>query len=496
MIKIQLYKYRYTSRIPAQDGRDFNFFADGKYSELPPLRNGVTLEDCIEINDVLPDAISDADYALRDREDVRVYEISRFNIKLDLENQARSAILNQTIEEFFTLDLLKKKQVHCRMLYGNRKFEGFIDKPSIEWDFTWLDEKNDIEFSVDDTMLHFMDGMERCAPMGKLPADSKMPYDEYFRNHHFIEFFNNGSIAYFEDRLDLLTKLLPYWGPDAVKPIISGFLQRKILDRDSSYTVYDATLSFSRGLGVLFKISSVDDNGEFPTETRPFKLTYFFDTDGITQETIENARVHRRAIRWYNKQHVIIPFWKLAEPAREGVSEYYMGLFMTSEAQTIVFGDALDGQYDNQIMKWTRPSNFAERYEILQLGYNTWVKDTYLMDLVYPSSNFYSRPEPGVDPDPKIDYAYCRILEKESCVFPLPQGTSGFADIVRVTTLPTYKYLSGEFREKLVLSVDFDPDATIDVGSKVTFEEKEYRVERLFNFNLEKRSITIEMSEI
>jgi len=494
MIKVQLYKYRYTSLIPQRDGRDFNFFADGKYSALPPQRDGVTLVDCIEITDLLPGCISDAEYSYRDREDVRVYEISRYNVKLDLENGARSKILDHSIEEFFTIDLLKKKQVHCRMFYGNRKFEGFIDIPSIEWDFTWLDGKNDIEFSVDDTMLHFMQGMKKAAPMGKLPATAKMPYDEYFRDHHFVYFFNNASIAYFEDRLDLLTKLQPYWGPDATKPIISGFLQSKIIERDSSYSIYNATLSFSRGIGILFKISSVDDNGEFPIETRPFKLTYFFELDGITQETIENARVHRRGIKWFNKQHVIIPYWKLAEPARDGVSEYYMGLFMTAEAQTIVFGDALDGQDNNSILKWTSGSNLADRYEILQLNANVWVEDTYLFDLVYPSSNYYSRIEPNGNP--KIDYAYCRILEKESCVFPFPQGTGGFADIIKVTAEKIYKYLCGEFKEKLILTIDFEPSSTMDVGSKVTFEEKEWRVERMYNFNLEKRNITIEMSEI
>ncbi len=500
MIKAQLYKYRYTSRIASEDGRQFNFFADGKYSDPPggEGRNGAELVDCIEILDLLPDCISDADLALRDRKDVRVYEMARFTVKLDLENQARSTILNHSISEFFTFDLLKKKQVHCRIFYGTRKFEGFIDIPSIDWDFTWLDGKNDIEFAVDDPMLHFMDGMEQSAPMGKLPVDSKMPYDEYFRDHHFVEFFNNGSIAYFEDRLELLAKLQPVWGPDATKPIISGFLQSKIIERDSNYRVYDATLSFSRGLGILFRLRSVDDNGEFPIETRPFKLTYFFELDGITHEIIENARVHRRGVKWYNNQHIIIPFWKLTGQPRQGVSEYYLGLFMSAEGETIAFGDIMPrGSFNNEILKWTSGSNLADRYEILQLGFSTWVKDTYVLDVVYPSSNYFSRSENGENPI--IDYAYCRILVKDYETFALPHfpyEDSGFSDIVRMTTEKIYKYLCGEFKEKLILSIDFEPDATIDVGSKVTFENKDYRVERMFNFDIKDQKITIEMTEI
>lgn len=504
MIKAQIYKYYYRSHNANDPEREFNFFATGRYSPLPPLRNGVDILDAIEITDLLDDCISDSDLAIRDRKDVRTYEIARFSVKLDIKNEARSALLGHNIEEFFTKDNIKKRKLYFRLFYGNRKFEGFVDIASINWDFTWLDGKDDIEFDVDDPINELFDGME-AAEITKMYYNSKIPYDDYFENYHFVYFKNNGTINYYIDRTNFVQKMTAYWGPDATKPIMAGFLQAKLIDSNPGYKVYDATLSFSRGIGMLFKLQSVDDAGEMPLEVRPFRIFYYFETDGFTNEVIENASVHRRAYKWYNKQHVLIPFWQLEGPTQPFVEAHYNGLLMTAEAQQIHISDFRDGNLSPHILKINagaaKDMYQVANYQPTGTTMHFWVKDTYLLDCEYPYNLAIEILEPGTESYKPLKPTYCRCLVKDYTLatvvgLTIYQDDVGFPDIVRATTIPVYKYLCGDFKEKNIISIDFPPDSTLDVGSKVTFEGKEYRVERMYNFDIKKQRITLEITEI
>lgn len=496
MIELQLYKYKYKSNDPNLPEREFNFFSSGRY--MAGIRDGVDIVDCIRITDCLDDIISDVDLSIRDREDIRVYETSKFTIKLDRQNDAVSEILGHNIDQFFGTEYLRKRKIFCRLFYGTRKFEGFVDIPSINWDFTWLDNKDDIEFDVDEPMQEFFQGM-REVPMLKVGYNTRIPYDEYFASHHFVEFFNNGTVSQVEDKLDLQTKLQPYWG-DVQKPIISGWIQSKLIDDNEGYKVYDATLSFSRGLGLVFKLESVDENMEFPLEVRPFKLTYFLETDGFTYHEIENVHVHRRAYRWYNQQHVLVPYWQLEGPTGPAIEAYYMGLFMTAEGDSIHFSDWWNGTMNPQIVKFNQ-TLLKDKYEVADwqlLGTPKyfWVKDTYLLDVVYPHNGLVEWSEAGTYKP--LNPAYCRCIVKDYTITVLPGGVNvysdddGFEEIVKVTAIPAYKYLCGEFKEKLLISIDFEPSASITVGSKIKFDGVEYRVERMSGFDVAKQKIMVE----
>jgi len=250
-------------------------------------------------------------------------------------------------------------------------------------------------------------------------------------------------------------------------------------------------------LGICFKLESVDWTPSYLEEMIPFKLTYFLEDDGINEVDIENVRVHRRGYRWYNRQHLLIPYWRMNLPSGPGVSEYYFGLFMSSEGQLIGYGDWLDGNINNAIIKGNSGYR-KDMYEILPLnGVLARVADTQFLSVEYPYNKSVQVSENGTNKD--MYPAYCRILVQDYETAHIGNqvyqyvNDSGFPDIVKVTAEKAYKRNCGDFREKLLVTVDFDPGCEIDVGTKVNFEGKSYVVERMSGIDIENQEVVLEM---
>ena len=491
-MELHLYKLKFQSHNPNTPEKEFNYFYEGIYRDAPPAKDGAKLVDAMRITDLLPGCISDPDFAKRGRDDVKVIETSRFTIKLDRQNAARSAMLNHTIDEFFLTDYLRKRKVFCRLIDGVNKYEGFIDIPSINWDFTWLDEKDDIEFDVEDPMQEFLNA-QKMVDMQAVGFATGIAYDTYFAQHHFAHFINNGTVTYVIDRLQLQEKL----GGSSRTPIISGPLQSRLITDNPAYKVYEATLGFSIGLGIMFRIESVDWDPAFQLQEIPFKLSYYLETDGLNSVEVENVRVHRRWYKWYNKQHVIIPYWRMDGPDYPGVSDFYFGLVMTADAQRMAFSD-WNGPSANTpaIMKYTT-GTLKDKYEVQAFGSGVYINvaDTFLLDSQYPRNTQVQ--QIGLNAYKPIYPAYCRVLVT-SFVYENVGGQmvysndDGFEAIMNVTAKKAYRTQCGEFVDMLTISVDFDENTQIMPGTELIFEGKSWLVERVYGINLEERRALVD----
>jgi len=101
--------------------------------------------------------------------------------------------------------------------------------------------------------------------------NTRIAYEDYFASHHFAHFINNGSVTQVVDRLKLGEKL---GGPGGRSPIISGPIQSQISRENPEVKVYEASLSFSLGLCIMFKIESIDWDPAFQLQHVPFKVSY------------------------------------------------------------------------------------------------------------------------------------------------------------------------------------------------------------------------------
>lgn len=481
MIEVHLYKFKHSL------GGDFNYFEAGMYSALPPGRDGVQYVDSMRIVDVPPDAISNAKRSIRDKENVRVFECGYFNMKLDRQNDARS-YLGKTLDEFFAKEDIKTSQYFCRYMYGTKKFEGFVDKRTIEFDDTWTKGGDDITFQVDDPLEQFYESMKRVN-LTQLDEFSSMNYDNYFQFHHFGYWFNNGTVTQFEDKLDLIGKL--GW---ARKPIISGPLQYRLFidGLNQGYRVYDGTLSFMRGIGISLKLETVNWDPPYRIQTLPFKLTMFFEFDTNNEVQIEDFLEHRRGYQWWAKQNFIIPYWEM-QPT-DGVPRYY-GMYMSKGGDEYQMADLWDGGPGQQIMYEIGDHIFVVIFSTD--NYQLRKDETYKLELGYHAQDLFTA-FPGPYP---IYPAYCRILCKSYEYVNIGGGIwryndTGFKPIIDATAKKFYKFMAGQFKERRFIQIDYPEDTTIDAGSEIKLDDTNYRIESITGLNVERQEADAEAIEL
>ncbi len=443
MPHVELYKYVY---IVAGEMLQFNYYNIG-----PGNNSGLSCVDSMKIVDVLPDALTGINWGLRKDDDIKKIDCGRFSLGFDLDNEARSE-LGKSIDEFLATSELNYRKVYCVYQYGpDIAYEGWIDLPSIVRDKTHTEKKWDINFEVDGPTGHFFDSTEDVN-VPKVPETGNVNFLEYFRDYHFGFWFNNGSVTQYIDEVKLQEKL----GWPAEYPLISNPLQRSILYSDMS--VFNATKSFVLGLGFTFELTSIRPNGYEAFHKLPFRMTISVEGERSDPIVVEDLLVHKQGYDWNANQHFILPWWKLSgQPAQ--IEAYYWGLFMSANAERIENHDFFNGfpiiQYNAGARK--------DLFEITGAGYFARVKDSYLLDMEYREQGLFTTTVLGENFGVAIPY--CRVLVKRHYVENSQYRDTGYEDIVRVTAQEVYKYMCGQFKEKLFITVSYPEDTTIKPGS-------------------------------
>lgn len=483
---------------PAPDGTLHNYFE-------PAVSN--VLEDSLILNKLPIESFPVFNIEAEDVNDFFQIKPSDFDITVSFLETKRTS-LNKSVKEFFTL--IENCKILVIFKYGGINFSGFIDISSIDKNYTFQENHNEITFTVAGILKEFSD-YYKTVPLKKVEIDSPLSFDSYFNEgYHFTDVYAVGSSG-----KALINNQLYIQNRTGFKPIVYKKLQNSIYDRNIDVGFCNQWKTFEEtaqqlGFVYLLEVRNSTKYNAYPQ----FELIMFWRNSGGAV-TIDKIMEHHEGYNLpdTNKFIVLRPYeWIYVQGQGEGRQEFTMSEGVIFNNTSLWYIDSRYNLFNN--LHWQQfchdlkyrmvtPPIGIEATKSTVLGHFTtntyvWEEDiaNQTEELTIPTDNTRYSTAFINNFLPAGVAMYSRIFHEGNGALSSFTYDYGSVQLYLATFSHEYQILLSGFRETRRYKIRYNENTTVKLFSKVFIGEKIFFVNRITDLNLIEQSATIDLLQL